>query len=150
MSTKICTSCKIEKPVKEFTNAKRFKDGLDIYCKACKKLKAKSYRPKRKNKIPSKEFAWRKAGIVNSDGSSFTWSDYIKLLSIAENKCQLCGFLNSNGDLLCVDHDHETGLVRFLLCHPCNRGLGLFKDNPAMLQKAADMLLKIKKDTSGG
>lgn len=37
---------------------------------------------------------------------------------------------------LAVDHDHETGAVRGLLCSRCNTALGLFRDNPALLLEA--------------
>ena len=45
---------------------------------------------------------------------------------------------------LAVDHDHETGVVRGLLCHRCNFILGLAKDKPQTLLDAAAYLLRHK------
>jgi hypothetical protein len=39
-----------------------------------------------------------------------------------------------------VDHDHETGEVRGLLCAPCNRGIGLLQDKIEVLESAAQYL----------
>ena len=67
-----------------------------------------------------------------------------------DNKCFLCGsegFLmdkNKHVEKLAVDHCHETGKVRKLLCHNCNRALGLFKDNPDVIRKAADYVEEYK------
>lgn len=59
------------------------------------------------------------------------------------------GFANAEGVVmldtpLVMDHDHATGIVRALLCHPCNIGLGGFKDNPAHLRLATTYLEKYK------
>jgi hypothetical protein len=40
----------------------------------------------------------------------------------------------------CVDHDHKTGRVRALLCGGCNKGIGLLKDNPVIIEKALEYL----------
>jgi Zn finger protein HypA/HybF involved in hydrogenase expression len=59
-----------------------------------------------------------------------------------EHKCAVCGFARAacpNG-LLFVDHDHETGMVRGLLCPPCNTALGLIRDDTRTLQRLIDYL----------
>ena len=56
--------------------------------------------------------------------------------------CYLCGgegfVMGRYGRAkLVVDHCHSSGAVRRLLCHNCNRGLGLFQDDPEVLRRAA-------------
>lgn len=70
----------------------------------------------------------------------------VKELREAQNhKCAICeeeGFMMNNRvkSPLNVDHDHKTGKIRGMLCHNCNRALGLLKDDPNLLRKAADYL----------
>lgn len=52
--------------------------------------------------------------------------------------CAIC--LQKSKKALCIDHNHATKKVRGLLCHSCNKGLGIFKDNPENLIRAIDYL----------
>ena len=47
--------------------------------------------------------------------------------------CELCGAAG-----VVYDHDHETGQFRGWLCGTCNTGLGRFKDDPDLMERAAD------------
>lgn len=56
--------------------------------------------------------------------------------------CAICRThdVTTKSDRLFVDHDHETGAVRALLCHRCNAGLGYFKDNIELMKCALSYL----------
>ena len=62
-------------------------------------------------------------------------SDLVSFLEMRKQSCEICGDRGED-----IDHCHETGRVRGLLCSNCNRGLGMYKDNPALLQAAAAYL----------
>jgi len=72
---------------------------------------------------------------------SIDYDRYYSLLEEQDHKCKICGdegftMKDEHKLKLVVDHDHKTGAVRGLLCHNCNRGLGLFQDNKENLQAA--------------
>jgi hypothetical protein len=72
-----------------------------------------------------------------------TPEQYHAKLAGQDDKCMLCGQPAKPGGVraeskLHVDHDHVTGRNRDLLCGNCNKGLGCFKDDPALLRAAAD------------
>ena len=57
------------------------------------------------------------------------------------NKCAICFDTLKNGKVD-TDHCHLTGKIRGILCPMCNRGLGMFKDNPELLMSAYKYLLE--------
>ena len=65
-----------------------------------------------------------------------------ELKEAQDHKCAICGSpeMNTKNKVLCVDHNHNTGNIRALLCSSCNTGLGNFKDNIILLQKAIQYL----------
>jgi hypothetical protein len=52
----------------------------------------------------------------------------------------VCGVCGRESDQFVVDHDHDTGQIRGVLCHKCNLGLGQFNDDHELLLKAASYL----------
>ena len=71
---------------------------------------------------------------------------YHRLLDLqadrANPKCMICGVDEpTNGKALAVDHCHNTGRFRGLLCVSCNAGVGMFKDTPSLLVAAASYLM---------
>jgi hypothetical protein len=58
------------------------------------------------------------------------------MLAEQEGSCKVCGMPGK----LHVDHDHETGAVRGLLCGGCNHALGHAGDNPNVLEALANYL----------
>jgi hypothetical protein len=55
--------------------------------------------------------------------------------------CAICRRPPREGRTLHVDHDHDTGRIRRLLCFTCNAGMGMFDHDPVLLIEAAEYLL---------
>ena len=71
--------------------------------------------------------------------------EYNEILEGQDGRCAICGGTDPKlGAVknLCVDHCHDTGKVRGILCNSCNRGIGLLGDNIATLQNAINYLQK--------
>mgnify|MGYP003392969220 CR=1 FL=1 len=71
---------------------------------------------------------------------------YLELFEKQGGACAICKnpettqFKNGQFARLAIDHNHETGAIRGLLCGGCNRAIGGMHDNPATLREAADYL----------
>lgn len=66
-------------------------------------------------------------------------------LAMREHQGGHCGICNTKPQVLYVDHCHNTGSVRGLLCSQCNTGIGMFKDDPARLASAIKYLARSPK-----
>jgi hypothetical protein len=69
-----------------------------------------------------------------------TIEQYDEMLKAQGGVCAICRKARPEGRTLHVDHDHETGEVRGLLCFRCNNALGDFEEEYELFQKAADYL----------
>jgi hypothetical protein len=118
MEVLTCTRCQVEKPAtaEAFPLHNKKRNGLDSWCRACRsEYRNANCRGKFRAVISDEVLADIKATVT---------------------QCVICGD-ESN---LVVDHDHKTGRVRGMLCNHCNRGLGHFRDDPMLLEFAAQYL----------
>lgn len=159
---KVCTKCKKEKLPSEFFSrtTKEKKDGMRSHCKSCCKEKTSDYYGKNKEKYKEINRKWylknrerfieynrlhpeetREYNLRKKFGMGI--EDYKKLLIKQKYSCLICGISESKGSrwgVLVVDHCHQTGKIRGLLCSHCNTGLGSFRDNPKFLDQAIKYL----------
>ncbi len=69
-----------------------------------------------------------------------TLKEYKNLIIKQNNLCAICLNTCKTKRALSIDHNHITGKVRGLLCMKCNRAIGLFNDNPSLVQNAYNYL----------
>lgn len=123
--TKVCSDCGRRKRLTSFYVDLRRNQPRPA-CKDC-------YRAKRRARYsPSEESAYRVALKYGVSPEEYD--------RMCAGGCMICGGSCGTGKRLAVDHDHETGAVRGVLCAACNLGLGKFKDNPWLLRRAIEYL----------
>lgn len=138
---KTCGKCKELLEESSFHRASREKSGLQPWCKTCRKgwksEERKEYHKNRYHDNKDNYLNWtyqRHYGI--------TLEEYNTMLENQNGVCSICNKECSSGRRLSVDHNHETGAIRSLLCGNCNKGLGCFQDNPDLLLKSIEYLNK--------
>lgn len=118
---KQCRRCGVTKPTTEYNRDNtRARDGLHSYCRECNKARALIYtRIKRYGVTPEM---------------------YAEMVKRQGGRCAICGTdqptRSGRSRQWHVDHNHETGKVRGLLCESCNHGLGRFRDSVFRLESA--------------
>lgn len=95
-----------------------------------------------------------KAGVLRKFG--LTIGEYQQIVEEQDGLCAVCRQPETadgrHGETkeLAVDHDHETGEIRGLLCHRCNTALGLVNDDTKILRAMASYLEKDSGREQGG
>lgn len=115
-----CTVCCKRKPTKGMKS-----------CPKCREYQ-KKYRRENEDKVrgQTKEKLLRRYGL--------TLEQYDRMHKVQKHKCAICGRKMK----LCVDHCHETGKVRELLCLPCNVLVGQFENHPERVEKTIEYIRK--------
>lgn len=158
---KRCKKCGERKPKTEFYAAKGTVDGLRGDCKACFAARAKKWYAENRQTVIARAKKWqlenperhaatqqavrvRRRDVARDAYLRRTFGlgtdEYEAMLADQGGRCLICGRPPRKGSSLHVDHDHETGEVRGLLCFRCNGGLGQFGEDIDRLALAVDYL----------
>ncbi|MGI5199371.1 endonuclease VII domain-containing protein [Streptomyces sp. CA-288835] len=113
---KLCLKCGEVKPWSEWHRNATASDGLSTRCKACRAAEGRAGHLK------------RQYGITEAERD--------ELIASQGGVCCIC----LAAPAAHVDHCHKTGRVRGVLCFNCNSGLGLLRDDPDAMNRAADYL----------
>jgi hypothetical protein len=166
MYLKKCRICGEEKPLTEFHRATGARDGHRGECKSCfRSLWKARYEadPERRRRAVAGAKAWqarnpekhaeiqrqyresgRKAEVMRAAHLKrkygITIADYEAMLAAQGGGCAICGAAEPDGQSLHVDHCHDSGAVRGLLCFRCNAGLGQFDHDGERLARATAYL----------
>lgn len=134
-----CSCCELEKSRSEFPSKGR-------QCTPCLKQKARerysrdaSYRERMKAAESQRRLAHPERGRTKWTKAAFeaAWATQKGCCAICKVEMQKHG---RHPNSVNADHDHVTGHPRALLCPPCNKGLGNFRDSPAFLLAAVEYL----------
>lgn len=113
---KRCPRCEAIKPHGEWSRNSSSSDGFASYCRSCRNAEHRARHLK------------KKYGLTPADRDA--------LVAEQVGVCAIC--LSAAAEH--VDHDHNTGRVRGVLCFSCNAALGQFKDRPEVIQRAISYL----------
>lgn len=131
---KRCPECGNTKPLEDFVINRSHSRDLGNYCLPCHNRVVRGNVVK--NHGSTRNFHLKRRYALTSD-------DVAAMVEAQGGKCAICGVKDAEH----VDHDHETGDVRGILCFTCNVGLGNFSDDPERLLLAHRYLTRPDADT---
>jgi len=111
----------------------RYKDGS---CRKCTIDRNRAWHKKRLAEPDGKVFQAQKTRRARLTKYGLTDEQFARLMDEQCGLCAICG----TPDPTHIDHDHETMVVRGVLCLACNVGLGSFRDSVGNLEAAIDYL----------
>jgi len=133
METNTCGKCRKDLPVTEFNKDRARKTGYAWQCKTCRKEYDQGYHAENREKHLE---AMRRTAYARR--YKMTVEEYDNLFAKQGNCCAVCGTSQGYASKrLAVDHNHDTGEVRGILCDRCNLVLGKVKDSPELLRDLA-------------
>lgn len=133
MLEKQCNDCAEILPIASFSQSVK---GLPMsVCRDCQATRVRVRRaanPEKADRISLRSCLRRKFGM--------TLEHWDALMLEQGGRCAICRKPPREGKRLTVDHCHDTGAIRGLLCGSCNTGLGMFGDDPDRLEMALGYL----------
>ena len=138
---KTCNDCKEEKPFDHFYRVGEGGKYYSSYCKPCHLARNRAHE---KGYRKTSKVYWNRYRRDHLAKYGLTPDDYERMFEEQDGGCKICGHKptgEKRDRYLAVDHCHDTGAVRGLLCSACNSGLGHFKDDPLLLEKAIRYLI---------
>lgn len=147
MTEKSCVKCREVKPIEEFPVQSKSPSGYGKYCTDCNRENVSKWAESNPERYSDRiKRRTDKNGVRFSDSwfkiKSRVYNIPIQKLKdmfvSSEGLCEIC--FEYTGANLVIDHDHDTGEVRGLLCQQCNIGLGAFKDSQTSLIQAIQYL----------
>lgn len=143
---KHCGVCNKDLNVSDFRKDSSHGDGLSSKCKPCSNAWHREYRkqnPGLRERYPPSKYDRHHSHIKAT--YKISKDSYNDMLSSQSGGCAICGGKTPGGrGSFHIDHDHETGVIRGLLCASCNMGIGMLGDNPSRLRLALSYLEKIR------